>query len=78
VPGAISIPVTELEQRLSELTAGEEIVAYCRGFYCLYSYDALDLLRARGFLARRLEGGFADWVAAGRSVERLVTEGRAQ
>jgi rhodanese-related sulfurtransferase len=77
VPGAINIPVAELEQRLGELAGGGEIVAYCRGFYCLYSYDALDILRSRGFPARRLQGGFADWLVAGRSVERRITEGSA-
>jgi rhodanese-related sulfurtransferase/DNA-binding transcriptional ArsR family regulator len=70
VPGAVSIPVGELVERLSELPEGHQIVACCRGPYCVYSYDALDVLRPRGFAVRRLEGGFSEWLAAGLPVER--------
>lgn len=69
LPGAINIPVEELERRLAELPAGQEIVAYCRGPYCVLSVNAVAALRARGLRARRLENGFPDWKAAGLQVE---------
>lgn len=65
IPGALSIPVGELERRLSELPAGKEIVAYCRGPYCVLAVRALELLRSRGIRARRLEDGVPDWRARG-------------
>ncbi|MQA06734.1 MAG: metalloregulator ArsR/SmtB family transcription factor [Streptosporangiales bacterium] len=74
VPGAINIPIAELRERLDEVPMGHEVVAYCRGLYCVYSYDALDILRPHGTTARRLDGGFAGWLAAGLS----VTSGTAQ
>jgi rhodanese-related sulfurtransferase len=49
LPGALNIPLRELEQRLSELPSGQEIVAYCRGRYCVLSFEAVAGLRARGF-----------------------------
>ncbi|MBI4206397.1 MAG: metalloregulator ArsR/SmtB family transcription factor [Betaproteobacteria bacterium] len=70
LPGAISIPATDLKRRLKELPKGREIVACCRGPYCVYSYDAIDVLRPRGFNVRRLEGGFLEWFAAGLPIER--------
>jgi rhodanese-related sulfurtransferase len=69
LPGAINIPVEELEQRLAELPAGQELVAYCRGPYCVLSHNAAALLRAKGFRVRRLDDGFVDWQAAGLGVE---------
>ena len=69
LPGAINIPFEELEQRLAELPPEQEIVAYCRGPYCVFSFDAVAALTARGLRARRLEKGFPDWVAAGLKVE---------
>ncbi|HET9985883.1 MAG TPA: metalloregulator ArsR/SmtB family transcription factor [Longimicrobiales bacterium] len=68
IPGAISIPVDELERRLAELPADREVVAYCRGPYCVMALTALDVLRARGFRARRLEEGVPDWRARGLEV----------
>ena len=68
IPGAISIPVSELERRLSELPASKEIVAYCRGPYCVMAIEAVDLLRSRGYRARRLDEGLPDWRAAGHAV----------
>jgi rhodanese-related sulfurtransferase/DNA-binding transcriptional ArsR family regulator len=65
VPGAINIPLGELERRLAELDPDQEIVAYCRGAYCVLSYEAVARLRARGFKARRMEDGFPEWRAAG-------------
>jgi rhodanese-related sulfurtransferase/predicted transcriptional regulator len=75
VPGAVSIPVGELKRRLKEIPKGQEIVACCRGPYCVYSYDAMDILRPRGFKARRLDGGYLEWIAAGLPIER--TQGRS-
>jgi ArsR family transcriptional regulator len=65
IPGAVSVPLAELESRLSELTADEEIVAYCRGPYCVLAVKAVELLRGRGFRAVRLEDGVPDWHARG-------------
>ncbi len=65
VPGAINIPLGDLEARLAELDPGQEIVAYCRGAYCVFSFEAVAALRARGFAARRLEEGLPEWKAAG-------------
>jgi rhodanese-related sulfurtransferase/DNA-binding transcriptional ArsR family regulator len=69
LPGALNIPAGELEQRLSELPSGQEVVAYCRGPYCVLSTTAATLLGAKGFRVRRLAAGFPDWKAAGLSVE---------
>jgi rhodanese-related sulfurtransferase len=69
IPGALSIPVGELDRRLSELPARKEIVAYCRGPYCVMAYDAVARLRSRGRRARRLVDGLPEWRAAGLPVE---------
>ncbi|QDE68740.1 ArsR family transcriptional regulator [Myxococcus xanthus] len=69
IPGAISIPVSELKARLDELPKGREVVAYCRGPYCIMAVEAVELLRKRGFNARRLEQGVIDWRARGWRVE---------
>lgn len=65
VPGAINIPIGELQKRLAELPKRKEVVAYCRGPYCLMSYDAVHLLRGRGLKARRLQDGLPEWRLAG-------------
>lgn len=65
LPGALNIPLRALEARLSELDPSQEIVAYCRGPYCVLSYEAVAALRARGFKVRRLEDGLPEWRAAG-------------
>jgi len=70
VPGAVNIPVHELEKRLAELPRRREVVAYCRGPYCLMSYDAVVLLRKKGLKARRLEDGLPEWRLAGLPVQR--------
>lgn len=67
--GAINIPMGELEKRIAELDLSIEIVAYCRGPYCVFSYDAVSLLRARGYRIRRLEDGLPEWRAAGLPIE---------
>jgi rhodanese-related sulfurtransferase/biotin operon repressor len=70
LPGAVNIPIHELEKRLGELPKRKEVIAYCRGPYCLMSYDAVELLRKRGLKARRLEDGLPEWRVAGLPVER--------
>src|SRR5574340_1072684 len=65
IPGALSVPLEELEARLGELPSDTEIVAYCRGPYCLLAASALELLHGRGFRARRLEDGLPEWRLAG-------------
>jgi len=69
LPGALNIPADELGIRLSELPPGREIVAYCRGPYCVLSTTAAVLLERKGFRVRRLAAGFPDWKAAGLGVE---------
>jgi ArsR family transcriptional regulator len=69
LPGAINIPLAKLKRRLASLNRRQEIVAYCRGPYCVLSYEAVASLRARGFKARRLEDGLPEWRAAGLPVE---------
>ncbi len=69
VPGAVNIPTAELKRRLSELPRSKEIVAYCRGPYCVFAFEAVAALRAAGYKARRLEDGLPHWRAAGLPVE---------
>ncbi|OFZ89041.1 MAG: ArsR family transcriptional regulator [Betaproteobacteria bacterium RBG_16_64_18] len=69
LPGAINVPVENLGKRLRKLPKGREVIAYCRGPYCLLSVDAVALLRTKGFKARRLEDGFPEWKASGLPVE---------
>ena len=69
VSGALNIGLAELENRLGELPADHEIVAYCRGAYCVLSFEAVAALRAHGFNVRRLEDGFPEWRVAGLPVE---------
>ena len=70
LPNSINIPIHELEKRLKELPKRKEVIAYCRGPYCLMSYDAVSLLRKKGIKARRMEAGLPEWRAAGLPVER--------
>ena len=70
VPGAINVPVDRLEKYLSKLPKRKQVVAYCRGPYCLMSFEAVEKLRKRGFKAKRLENGYPEWRAAGLPVER--------
>lgn len=65
LPGALNIPLRDLEARLGEMNPRQEIVAYCRGPYCVLSYEAVAAMRARGFKIRRLEDGLPEWRAAG-------------
>ncbi|MGW7533334.1 ArsR/SmtB family transcription factor [Amycolatopsis sp. NPDC054798] len=68
IAGAVSVPLDELEDRLSELPADQEVVAYCRGEFCVLSYEAVRLLRARGRKARRMSGGMLEWRSEGRAI----------
>ena len=69
IAGALSIPVVELSRRLRQVPKGQQVVAYCRGPYCVYADDAVRLLRERGLNARRLDVGFPEWRRAGLPVE---------
>ena len=74
LPKAVNIPLRALEARLAELDPAQEIVAYCRGPYCVLSYEAVALLRRRGFNVRRLVDGLPEWKAAGLPVERAAPD----
>jgi DNA-binding transcriptional ArsR family regulator/rhodanese-related sulfurtransferase len=65
IPGALSVPVDDLQRRLKELTKGKDYVAYCRGPYCIYADRAVEILQAKGRRARRLVEGFPEWRSAG-------------
>lgn len=69
VPGALNIPVEQLARRLRQLPKGREVIAYCRGPFCLMSFDAVQLLRKKGIKARRLQDGMPEWRTAGLPVE---------
>jgi rhodanese-related sulfurtransferase/biotin operon repressor len=70
LPGALNVPIEKLESYLSKLPRRKEVVAYCRGPYCLMSFEAVEQLRKRGFKAKRLQDGYPEWRAAGLPVER--------
>ncbi len=74
LPQAINIPLRELSRRLKEIPKSREIVAYCRGAYCVLAFEAVALLRDRGFEIRRLEDGYPEWKAAGLPVRRSKIE----
>lgn len=69
VPGAVNIPLSQLEQQLTDLPRDTEVVAYCRGPYCVLAFDAVARLRQEGYQARRLQDGFPEWKQAGMPVE---------
>ncbi len=69
LPGAVNIPLSELERRLDELPQAQDVVAYCRGPYCVLAYEAVAQLRERGYTARRLENGFPEWKESGLPTE---------
>lgn len=68
VPGAVNVPLAELDACLAILDPSKDIVAYCRGAYCVMSFEAVSRLRVQGFRARRLEDGMPEWAAAGNAV----------
>ncbi|HNQ04596.1 MAG TPA: metalloregulator ArsR/SmtB family transcription factor [Thiobacillaceae bacterium] len=74
IPGAVNIPVNELPRHLETLPREQEIVAYCRGPYCMLAFEAVTQLRQAGYRARRLEDGFPEWKAENRPVDRAAPE----
>lgn len=76
IAGAISIPIEQLARRLRSLPADVDVVAYCRGPYCVFADEAVQLLRRRGRHARRLEDGFPEWRNAHLPIESTVNERR--
>lgn len=76
IASAVSIPHNELKRRVSELPKNREIVAYCRGPYCVYAVEAVKLLRARGYKAVRIEDGVVDWRSRGLPVETSARQSR--
>jgi rhodanese-related sulfurtransferase/biotin operon repressor len=74
ITGARSVPVSELEKRLKAISKRREVVAYCRGPFCVYADEAVNFLKQRGFRARRLDIGFPDWQAAGLPVSLIEPE----
>ncbi len=78
IPGALALPLQELKRRLSELPRNKEIVAYCRGPYCVLAMDAVRLLRARGLRAHRLEASIQDWRARGLPVATGIEQGSSK
>lgn len=69
LPGAMNIPLDRLKKKLSALDPAKEIIAYCRGPYCVLSFEAVAMLRAKGFRVRRLEDGLPEWKAASLPIE---------
>ena len=74
VPGAINVPLSELENHLADLNPDLEIVAYCRGPHCILAFDAVARLRKSGRQARRMEDGFPEWKLAGMPIERSIED----
>jgi rhodanese-related sulfurtransferase len=69
IRNAVSIPLADLKRRLAHLPSGMEIVAYCRGPYCVLAVEAVDMLRKAGRTARRLSDGFPEWKNTGRPIQ---------
>jgi ArsR family transcriptional regulator len=69
LPSALNIPLAELEHRLAEIPRDRDVVAYCRGPYCILSFEAVATLRARGYAVQRLQDGYPEWKAAGLPTE---------
>jgi len=70
IAGARSVPIDDFETALGQLPSSREIIAYCRGPYCVYADDAVRLLRERGYTARRLDSGYPEWHRAGHPTDR--------
>ncbi len=73
LPGAVNIPLAELEAHLDQLPEDQTVVAYCRGPHCVLAFDAVEQLRQKGFTARRLDGGLPEWRLEGLPVEEGIT-----
>jgi rhodanese-related sulfurtransferase/DNA-binding HxlR family transcriptional regulator len=69
ISGAISVPIEEITRRLRTIPKNRQIVAYCRGPYCVYAYDAVRTLKRRGYEAARLDDGYPEWARAGLPVD---------
>jgi rhodanese-related sulfurtransferase len=74
ISSARSIPLTELRARIKEVPKKRLVIAYCRGPYCVFADQAIEILRAAGYRAFRLEGGFPDWHAQGGPIDNTRTE----
>lgn len=74
IPGAVNLPLGDLEKYLQDLPKDQEIIAYCRGPYCVLSFEAVAALREKGYTARRLEDGYPEWRASGLPVEAKAAE----
>lgn len=74
IPGAVSIPLDQLAHRIKEIPSQADVVAYCRGPYCLLSVDAVIMLRERGYQAHRLVDGFPEWRASGQPVAQSPSD----
>jgi len=74
IAGALPIPIDELQVRLAEIPRDRPVVAYCRGPYCVYADEAVQLLTRRGFRAARLSSGYPDWQASGLPTENGQTQ----
>jgi ArsR family transcriptional regulator len=77
IPGALNVPLDEIEQHLANLPKEQEIIAYCRGEYCVLAFEAVATMRKNGFNARRLEEGFPEWKAAGLPVDIATSKGES-
>jgi ArsR family transcriptional regulator len=75
LPSALNIPLAELEHRLAEIPRDRDVVAYCRGPYCILSFEAVATLRARGYAVHRLQDGYPEWKAAGLPTEAAEAQG---
>jgi rhodanese-related sulfurtransferase len=80
LPDALNIPLDQLDREIDRLPPDGEVIAYCRGPYCLLAFEAVNRLRDRGITARRLEDGFPEWKLAGRPIEQAPppTDGDVQ
>ncbi|MCU0854853.1 MAG: rhodanese-like domain-containing protein, partial [Rhodobacteraceae bacterium] len=75
IPGAVNLLLADLERIIPSFAPGREIVAYCRGPYCIYAHQAVTALRKRGLNARRMDGGLPEWREDGREVETVLDGG---
>ena len=70
IPYSRSVPLTQLKRKLSEIPKSKEVIAYCRGPYCVLSHEAIEILRRKGYRVSRLSSGVSEWAAAGLPLER--------
>ena len=77
IPGSLNVPLDEIKRHLANLPKEREIIAYCRGEYCVLAFEAVATMRKKGFNARRLEEGFPEWKAAGLPVDIATGTGES-